>query len=72
MERALARPRQLFRPAGAGWAMVTKQFKIEFKEQRELNKEKTTSEAMLEIRFDLEGPDSFHYLDDIKLVPGAG
>jgi len=60
-----------FRP-GASWAAVTKPFKIEFKKERDLNKEKTTSEGILEIRFDLEGPDGFLYLDDIKLLPGAG
>ena len=56
---------------GANWAAVTKQFKIEFKKERDLNKEKTTSEGILEIRFDLEGPDGFLCLDDIKLVPSA-
>lgn len=57
-----------FRPS-ASWAAVNKSYKIEFKKQRDLNKEKLTSEAILEISFELGAPDGFLYLDDIKLVP---
>jgi len=57
-----------FRPGGS-WSTVNKSFKIEFKKERELNKEKLTSEAILEISFELAAPDGFLYLDDIKLVP---
>ena len=49
-----------FRP-GASWAPVTKQYKIEFKKERELNKEKFTSEAILEISFELGAPDGVLY-----------
>lgn len=59
-----------FRPA-ASWSTVTRQFKIEFKRERELNKEKLTSEGILEINFELGGPDGVLYLDDIKLVPAG-
>jgi hypothetical protein len=59
-----------FRPA-ANWSTVTRQFKIEFKKERELNKEKLTSEAILEISFELGTPDGVLYLDDIKLVPAG-
>lgn len=57
-----------FRPSGS-WASVSKTFKIEFKKERELNKEKTTSEGILEISFELGAPDGFLYLDEIKLIP---
>jgi hypothetical protein len=48
---------------------VNKSFKIEFKKERDLNKEKLTSEAILEISFELAPPDGFLYLDDLKLIP---
>ena len=57
-----------FRPS-ANWGGVTKDYKIQFKKERDLNKEKLTSEGILEISFELTAPDSFLYLDDIKLVP---
>ncbi|MEX1010386.1 MAG: VCBS repeat-containing protein [Chthoniobacterales bacterium] len=57
-----------FRPAG-NWSTVSKTYKIEFKKERDLNKEKFTSEGILEISFELGAPDGFLYLDDIKLVP---
>jgi hypothetical protein len=59
-----------FRPGG-NWSSVSKTFKIEFKKERDLNKEKLTSEGLLEITFELTAPDGFLYLDDIKLVPQA-
>jgi hypothetical protein len=57
-----------FRPS-ANWGSVTKDFKIQFKKERELNKEKLTSEGILEISFELTDPDGFFYLDDLKLLP---
>jgi hypothetical protein len=57
-----------FRPSGS-WAAVNKSYKIEFKKERALNQEPTTSSAMIEISFELAAPDGFLYLDDIKLVP---
>lgn len=57
-----------FRP-GASWSEVTGQYKIEFRKERDLNKEPKTSEAFIEIIFDLAAPDGFLYLDDLKLVP---
>jgi hypothetical protein len=57
-----------FRP-GANWSPVSKSYKIEFKKERDLNKEKLTSEGILEISFELAAPDGFLYLDDLKLVP---
>lgn len=59
-----------FRPSG-NWANVSKTFKIEFKKERDLNKEKLTSEGILEITFELASPDGFLYLDDLKLVPSS-
>jgi len=57
-----------FRPSG-NWSAVTKDFKIQFKNERDLNQEKLTSEGILEISFELTAPDGFLYLDDIKLIP---
>lgn len=57
-----------FRPSG-NWSTVSKDFNIQFKKERDLNKEKLTSEGILEISFELTGPDGFLYLDDLKLVP---
>ena len=57
-----------FRPSG-NWAAVSRDFKIQFKKERDLNDEKLTSEAILEINFELAAPDGYLYLDDIKLVP---
>ena len=60
-----------FRPS-ANWGSVTKDFKIQFKKERDLNKEKLTSEGILEVSFELTAPDGFLYLDDLKLVPLEG
>ncbi len=57
-----------FRP-GATWSTVSKTVKIEFKKERDLNKEKLTSEGIVEISFELASPDGVLYLDDVKLVP---
>ena len=60
-----------FRPS-ANWGTVSKDFKIQFKKERDLNKEKLTSEGILEVSFELTAPDGFLYLDDLKLVPLEG
>lgn len=57
-----------FRPAG-NWSNISRSFKIEFTNERDLNKEKNTSGAILEITFELSAPDGFLYLDEVKLVP---
>ncbi|MBU3665918.1 MAG: VCBS repeat-containing protein [Chthoniobacterales bacterium] len=57
--------------AGSSWGTVNKQIKVDFKNERELNKEKLTSEGVIEIIFELMAPDGVLYLDDIKLVPSA-
>jgi hypothetical protein len=57
-----------FRPSG-NWSTVSKDLTIAFKKERDLNKEKLTSEGILEISFELTAPDGFLYLDDLKLVP---
>ena len=59
-----------FRPSG-NWSAVSKEFKIQFGKERDLNKEKLTSEGILEITFELAAPDGALYLDDIKLVPSS-
>lgn len=59
-----------FRPAG-NWSNISKSFKIEFTNERDLNKEKSTSGAILEITFELAAPDGFLYLDEVKLVPST-
>ena len=59
-----------FRPSG-NWSAVSKDFKIQFGKERDLNKEKLTSEGILEITFELASPDGFLYLDDVKLVPSS-
>lgn len=68
--------------AGANWAPVSNQVKIEFDTKggdagkraaaEILNKEPATSEAIIEVSFELEGPDGFLYIDDLKMVPSAG
>lgn len=57
-----------FRPSG-NWSAVSQEFKIQFGKERELNKEKLTSEGILEISFELAAPDGALYLDDLKLIP---
>jgi hypothetical protein len=59
-----------FRPSG-NWSAVSKEFKIQFGKERDLNKEKLTSEGILEITFELAAPDGALFLDDIKLVPSS-
>lgn len=55
--------------AGSSWSTFTRDYKIEFKDQKELNETEYTSEAILEISFELMAPDGVLYLDDVKVVP---
>ena len=57
-----------FRPT-ATWSTVTKEFKVEFPKQAELNKEPKSSGAVIEICFEMDPPDGFFYIDDLKIVP---
>lgn len=59
-----------FRPAGS-WSTTSKSFRIVFKNERDINKEKFTSEGIIEISFELAAPDGFLYLDDLKLIPSS-
>jgi len=54
---------------GGSWAQVSKEFKIDFKKGKDLNKEKETSEATLEISCELGAPDGALYIDNLKLMP---
>lgn len=54
---------------GASWSTFSRDYKIEFNKTKELNQEKNTSEAVIEISFELGAPDGVLYLDDLKLVP---
>lgn len=51
------------------WTTVKRTFKVEFQNVKELNKEKETSSATMDISFDLTAPDGVFYIDDIKLTP---
>jgi hypothetical protein len=57
--------------AGGSWARVSKDFKIDFSKAKDLNKEKETSEAALEISCELGQPDGTLYIDNVKLEPKA-
>jgi hypothetical protein len=57
-----------FKTSG-NWSTVTRDIRIVFDKQRELNKEKETSEGALEISFELEPPGGVLYLDNVKLEP---
>ena len=54
---------------GGGWATVSKEIRIAFPKNRDLNKEKETSEATLEISAELAPPDGVLYIDNVKLEP---
>ena len=54
---------------GGSWATVTKEFRIAFPKERDLNKEKETSEAALESSAELAEPDGVLYIDNVKLEP---
>lgn len=56
----------IFDPASA-WRTVSRTFTIQF-ENAVLKKEKTVSEAMLLIMFELSSPDAVLYLDDFRIV----
>lgn len=59
-----------FNPS-TSWGNVGKPIKIDFKDKRELNSEKLTSEGIIEISFELTAPDGVLYIDDLRLVPTA-
>lgn len=54
---------------GGTWAAVTKEFRVAFPKNRDLNKEKETSEATLEISAELAPPDGVLYIDNVRLEP---
>ena len=56
---------------GGTWANVSKDIRIAFPENRELNKEQVTSEATLEISAELAPPNGALYIDNVKLEPKA-
>ncbi len=56
-----------FRP-GSTWASLDKKISVTFK-NRELNDIGMAENAVLLIAFELESPNGFLYLDDLKLVP---
>jgi len=53
----------------ATWSTVTRSVKIEVPKEKEVNKEPKTSEAMIEVFFELSAPDGFLFVDDIQLTP---
>lgn len=57
-----------FKP-GSGWSTVTKEFKVQFTKQPDLNSEPKTSGAVVEIIFEMDPPDGALYMDDFKIVP---
>ena len=59
-----------FKP-GDTWSTVSQSFKVQFDKEPALNKEKQTSEATLEISFEMDGPDGYLYLDDVKIAPAG-
>jgi hypothetical protein len=54
---------------GGSWAQISKEFTIDFKKSKDLNKEKETSEATLEISCEIAPPDGALYIDNLKLMP---
>lgn len=56
---------------GSTWSRVSKEFKIDFTKAKDLNKEKETSEATLEISCELAPSDGVLYIDNVKLEPKA-
>ena len=54
---------------GGGWTTVTKEFRIAFPKNRDLNKEQATSEATIEISAELAPPDGVLYIDNVKFEP---
>ena len=56
---------------GGTWAPVNKEIRISFPKNRDLNKEKVTSEGTLEISAEVAAPDGVLYIDNVKLEPKA-
>jgi hypothetical protein len=54
---------------GTAWSTISRDIKIEFEKEKDLNKESKTTESLLDISFDLAAPDGFLLIDDIKLTP---
>lgn len=54
---------------GGNWATVTKEFRVAFPKERDLNKEKEASEAVVEISAELAAPDGVLYIDNVRLEP---
>lgn len=52
----------------SNWQEVSYSFRVQFDKQRDLNKEKMTSEAGLEISFQIGPPDGYVLIDDVKVV----
>ena len=55
--------------ASNAWSTVTRDVKIEFLKNNDLNTEEKTSGAIINISFELAAPDGFLYIDDVKLIP---
>ena len=56
---------------GGTWAPVSKELRIAFPKNRDLNKEQVTSEGTLEISAEVAAPDGVLYIDNVKLEPKA-
>jgi hypothetical protein len=54
---------------GANWSAFSKDFRLDFRKQRELNKEPATSEVVFELSFELAPPDGAVYIDNVKITP---
>ena len=54
---------------GGTWAPVSKELRIAFPKNRDLNKEQVTSEGTLEISAEVASPDGVLYIDNVKLEP---
>lgn len=52
---------------GANWTTVSRDFRISFDRERELNREKETSEVALEISAQLAPPNGVLYIDNVRL-----
>jgi len=54
---------------GGNWSTFSKDFRLDFRKQRELNKEPATSEVVFELSFELAPPDGAVYIDNVKITP---
>lgn len=57
-----------FNPTPA-WSTISRDIKIEFVKNKELNEEEKTSQSVFDISFNLAAPDGFLYIDDVRLTP---